>query len=177
MKHAMIDIETLGLGIQAPLFEIGVCIFDLEQKTILSSHQINVDLLDVVLKTGFAPQQGTIDWWCDQTYDPTQNKTRLTLTRALNRLNHLLTEQEVQMVWGNSPSFDMVIIEQHYKALGRTPPWSYKQELDFRTLKWLHRDFLGREMPPVADEKVSHNAERDAQQQTEVLLHMLGSFK
>jgi len=177
MKHAMIDIETLGLGIRAPLFEIGVCIFSLEERKILGSHQINVDLLDVVLKTGFAPQQGTVDWWRDQTYDPTNNKTRLTLTRALNRLDTVLTEAEVQMVWGNSPSFDMVILEQHYQALGRKPAWTYKQELDFRTLKWLHRDLLGREMSPVADEPVSHNGERDAQQQTEVLLHMLGSFK
>jgi hypothetical protein len=177
MNHAMIDIETLGLGVRAPLFEIGVCIFDFEKLEIISSHQINVDLLDVVFKTGFAPQQDTVDWWRKQTYDPTDGKNRMSLARSLNKLDLRLAEADVKNVWGNSPSFDMVILEQHYQAIGKKPGWSYKQELDFRTVRWVHRDLLGREMPEVADEKVSHNAERDAQQQTETLFHMLRAMR
>lgn len=171
MNHAMIDIETLGIGIGVPLFEIGVCIFEPNEKRIInSSYQINVDLLDVVLSTGFVPQKGTIDWWRTQSYDP-RTLPRYSLKDALLRLNHVLAEHGVTHVWGNSPSFDCAILEQHYNSLGLKKPWSYSKELDFRTIKWLYRDYVGQELGETG--AVSHNAREDAIQQTELLLKML----
>lgn len=176
-KHAMIDLETLGLGVEAPIFEIGVTVFDLDELKIIDSRNIHLDLLDVIFKTGFLPQKDTVEWWRGQAYDPTMNKTRLSLNRGLNKLDEYLSQHEVKMVWGNSPAFDCVLLEQHYKAIGRTNPWKYNEELDFRSLKWVHRDYLGREMPEVANEVVSHNAERDSQRQTECLFAFLRALK
>lgn len=170
MNHAMIDIETLGIGIGVPLFEIGACVFQPKEKRIINSIQFNVDLLDVVLSTGFVPQKGTIDWWMQQEYDP-RIMPRLTLKDALLGLNHVLEEHGVTHVWGNSPSFDCVILEQHYGALGLKKPWSYSRELDFRTVKWLYRDLVGLELGEVPS--VSHNAREDAVRQTELLLKIL----
>lgn len=170
MNHAMIDLETLGIGIGAPLFEIGVCIFEPKERSIVNSYKINVDLLDVVLSTGFVPQKGTIDWWRTQDYDP-WSQPRLALKDALLSLNHVLEEHGVTHVWGNSPSFDCVILETHYEAIGLKKPWSYSKELDFRTIKWLYRDLVGLDLGEIPS--VKHNAREDAIQQTELLLKML----
>lgn len=170
MNHAMIDIETLGIGIGVPLFEIGVCIFQPKEKTIGDSYQINVDLLDVIITTGFSTQQGTIDWWRTQEYDP-RTMPRYSLKDSLLALTSFLEKNEVTHVWGNSPSFDCVILEQHYDALGLKKPWSYSKELDFRTVKWLYRDYVGLELGETG--AVKHNAREDAIQQTELLLKML----
>ena len=170
MNHAMIDIETLGIGQQVPLFEIGACIFKPKEKRIGNSYQFNVDLLDVILSTGFVPQKGTIDWWRTQEYDP-RCQPRLTLKDALLGLNHVLEEHSVTHVWGNSPSFDCVILEQHYEAIGLKKPWSYYKELDFRTIKWLYRDYVGLDLGETG--AVSHNAREDAMRQAELLLKML----
>ena len=170
MNHAMIDIETLGIGIGVPLFEIGVCVFQPKEKRIIDSIQFNVDLLDVVLSTGFVPQQRTIDWWRQQEYDP-RCQPRLSLKDALLGLNHVLQEHGVTHVWGNSPSFDCAILEAHYEAIGLKKPWSYSKELDFRTIKWLYRDYVGLELGEIP--LVKHNAREDAVQQTELLLRML----
>ncbi len=170
MNHAMIDIETLGVGQRAPLFEIGACVFEPKEKTIGKSYQFNVDLLDVVLSTGFVPQKGTIDWWRTQEYDP-RCQPRVSLKDALLGLNHVLAEHGVTHVWGNSPSFDCVILEAHYEAIGLKKPWSYSKELDFRTIKWLYRDYVGLELGEIPS--VKHKAWKDAVQQTEALLEML----
>lgn len=171
MTHAMIDIETLGIGQRVPLFEIGACIFKPNEKEIVDSYQFNVDLLDVILSTGFVPQQGTIDWWRQQEYDP-RIQPRIALKDALLRLNHVLEEHGVTHVWGNSPSFDCVILEQHYEAIGLKKSWSYSKELDFRTIKWLYRDYVGLDKVDF-DRPVTHNAMADAIRQTEMLLEML----
>lgn len=170
MNHAMIDIETLGIGQRVPLFEIGACVFQPKKRIIGNSYQFNVDLLDVVLSTGFVPQQRTIDWWRQQKYDP-RISPRVSLKDALLGLNHVLEEYGVTHVWGNSPSFDCVILEAHYEAIGLKKPWSYSKELDFRTIKWLYRDFVGLELGETG--AVKHNAREDAVQQTELLLKML----
>lgn len=168
--HAMIDIETLGIGQHVPLFEIGICVFKPKEKEIVESYQINVDLLDVVLSTGFIPQKGTIDWWRTQDYDP-RTMPRVTLKDALLGLTEVLAEHDVTHVWGNSPSFDCIILEQHYDALGLKKPWSYSKELDFRTVRWLYRDYVGQELGETG--AVKHNAREDAVQQTELLMKML----
>jgi len=171
MNHAMIDIETLGIGIGAPLFEIGVCIFEPKEKVIIDKLQLNVCLLDVIISTGFTTQQGTIDWWRTQDYDP-RSQPRLALKDALLGLSHILEEHGVTHVWGNSPSFDCVILEAHYRAVGLTKPWSYSKELDFRTVKWLYRDYVGLDKVDF-NRPVVHNAMADAVRQTEMLLEML----
>lgn len=170
MTNAMIDIETLGIGQQVPLFEIGACIFKPKEKIIVDSYQINVDLLDVIISTGFTTQQGTIDWWRVQEYDP-RTMPRYSLKDSLLALTNFLEKNEVTHVWGNSPSFDCVILEAHYEAIGLKKPWSYSKELDFRTVKWLYKDYVGLDLGEIPS--VKHNAREDAVQQTELLLKML----
>jgi len=41
----------IDIGKNAPLFEVGVVLFD---------------IMDVMWRTGRCPQQGTLDWWREQ---------------------------------------------------------------------------------------------------------------
>jgi len=167
--HAMIDLETLNVGIAAPLFEIGICIFDMEQKEIISSQQWNVDLLDVILTTGFCPNPETIKWWQDQSYDP-RSMPRQSLRDSLLEVTDYLRIQKVDKVWANSPSFDCILMQRHFEACKLLVPWKYSQELDFRTMRWLYKRFdLDLEDQTV----VSHNAMEDAIGQTKMLIQMM----
>lgn len=168
--HAMIDLETLNVGTSAPLFEIGVCVFDINERKIYGSTQFNVDLLDVILTTGFCPNQDTIKWWQSQSYDP-RTLPRKSLKDSLLGLTDVLELSKVDFVWGNSPAFDCVLLERHYEACGLVKPWKYNKELDFRTIRWI-RDQQGW-MPKGVRGVVSHNAREDAVAQTEALFEML----
>lgn len=168
MTHAMIDIETLGVGVSAPLFEIGICVFDNTQ--ILKSDLFRVDILDVMFKTGFIPQRETLEWWSKQEYDPTNHEDfTWPLKSALHALNRFMDEHGVRYVWANSPSFDLVILERHYEAVGIPKRWSYSRELDFRTVKYLAKE---KAWPGSGDEP-THNAREDAILQAKLLLEML----
>lgn len=168
--HAMIDIETLNVGSSAPLFEIGICVFDINERKIYGSTQWNVDLLDVILTTGFVPSKETVQWWQSQAYDP-RSLPRKSLKDCLIELTEYLQFNQVDYVWGNSPAFDCVLLERHYEACGLVKPWKYNRELDFRTIRWL-RTRQGWE-PKEDRGSVSHNAREDAVGQTEMLFEML----
>lgn len=168
--HAMIDLETLNVGSSAPLFEIGICVFDINERKIYGSTQFNVDLLDVILTTGFCPNPDTIKWWQEQAYDP-RSLPRKSLKDSLLGLTEVIEKNEVDYVWGNSPAFDCVLLERHYEACGLVKPWKYNRELDFRTIRWLR----GQQgwTPKGERGAVSHNAREDAVGQTEALFEML----
>lgn len=158
--HAMIDIETVGLGVTAPLFEIGVVLFDPKECKPLEELSLQVDLMDVMWRTGFCPQPETLDWWRKQEHDPTTVDAyeRYKLVPALKELTEFLTKFKVEFVWANSPSFDLVILELHYMAVGLKEPWTHKQELDFRTALWLYGDVKkpANELPHCALSDAKH---------------------
>jgi len=168
MKHAMIDLETLGVGMGAPLFEIGLSFFDFENE-VDGSRLICVDIMDVMWTTGFCPQPDTLKWWRSQEYDPTAND-RVSLSEALSETNRIFEEFKPDFVWANSPSFDCIILEQHYNALGMQKPWTYRQELDFRTIRWLAKQ---KGWTDTTNRVVTHNGEEDANQQADLLKEMI----
>lgn len=175
MIHAMIDIETLGVGKDAPLFEIGVQLFELHAhgderngREVAHGHW-HVDIMDVMWRTGRCPQSDTLDWWRKQQYDPTVVDDRVELSEALKGIDRLYTTHAIERTWANSPSFDLVILEGHYSVFGDQPPWMYYEELDFRTMRWLAKR-MGWEQPEV---EVTHNALEDCRLQTRLLMEML----
>lgn len=175
MKHIMIDLETLGVGHNVPIFEIGLTIFHLPANGLpplhldMTSKQIDVDIMDVMWRTGFCPQPDTLAWWRGQSYDPSLTTDRVSLSDALEDVVRIFSEFEPEFVWANSPTFDLVILEQHFNAIGMKKPWTYKQELDWRTLKWLATSH-GFELPGGSP---NHKAVDDSDRQTLVLKEML----
>lgn len=170
MIHAMVDIETLGVGKDAPLFEIGVQLFDIDTGTEIGYEHWHVDIMDVMWQTGRCPQPDTLDWWRKQTYDPSKEVDRVTLSDALFGMTSLWDEHPIEMTWANSPSFDLIILDGHFRTLGWfDAPWSYRQELDFRTMRWAakRKGWVQPEAEP------SHNALEDCRLQTKLLMEML----
>lgn len=79
----------------------------------------------------------------------------------------------VTKVWANSPTFDLTMLEAEYKSIGIPTPWSYKEEMDIRTIRSLlvcpshHREILAEQLAthkPELDKGylVPHNAVYDA---------------
>jgi len=171
----MIDVETLNTGVSAPIFEIGVCAFSLDERRILGGRQIYLDLLDVILKTGFLPNEDTVRWWKEQSYSPSdESNSRKSLLSGLVSLSEIVSKnlEGNGKVWANSPSFDLVLLERHYAVLSMTPPWSYRDEADFRTMRWLYRE-MG--LPEInMPDKVAHHALSDAEAQAEHLWKIYG---
>jgi len=167
---AMIDIETLGVGVNAPLFEIGVQLFNPIEGKLGDSLFIPVDIMDVMLRTGRCPQPDTLQWWREQEYDPlSAGAVRVHLMPALHQLKMFFKSHEIGKVWANSPSFDLVLIEGHCRDVGFEPPWTYRQELDYRTIRW-RAELLGYQRP---DAQPNHNALDDARLQATTLMEML----
>lgn len=178
--HAMIDIETLGIGHNVPMFELGLKLFRVNEDMngmgfsfALKERMVwHIDLLDVVLSTGFVPQKDTVRWWQEQSYDP-RVMPRVHLKDALLELTGVFQKAPVEFVWGNSPSFDLVILEQHYSALGLDKPWNFRMELDYRTIRWLYKTRYRGETPKEVAGLVAHNAADDAEGQATTLIQML----
>lgn len=165
--HMMIDIETLGVGESAPLFQIGACAFE-PKGEVCDAIGIDVNLLDVILKTGFLPQKETVAWWQTQRFPFLGNEK--SLTKSLAMLNEFFIQYKPEFVWANSPSFDLVILRRHYEAIGMTPLWLYWQELDQRTAKWIYSSVNGN---APSRGNVSHDAKDDAVDQVNYLNKLL----
>lgn len=176
MLHAMVDIETLGVGVSAPLFEIGAVAMDMEVRHIVGQIHLNVDVMDVMWRTGFVPQEQTLSWWRSQVYNPSEIRDRMPLDEALGRLTEFLESHSVKFVWGNSPAFDMVILQRHYEAVGMTAPWRYSRELDYRTMKWIYTQVHGEPDGPLPINERPHDALSDARHQASLLFGMMGGI-
>jgi len=89
----------------------------------------------------------------------------MTESLCLEGLANLYAKHEVDKTWANSPSFDLIILEGHWE----TPPWTYREELDFRTLRWAakRKGWIQPETEPT------HNALEDCRLQVKLLMEML----
>lgn len=168
----MIDIETLGTGRDVPMFQIGACTFDpwtVEEHVSRLTFKVDINLLDVILKTGFMPNADTVKWWQTQ-HDPVTEETQR-LADALDWLDNFFEEVRPEFVWANSPQFDLAIIEDHYRALGRGTPWSFRQEMDFRTIRGAWKRLSYPEIS-MKDHK-AHDGLSDAESQAYTMKRML----
>lgn len=143
--HIMLDIETLGKSEDAVILEITAVYFKIN--SINQRFHQKIKVFDQLCNRSIDPD--TIKWWQNQVFTPTLDGS-CSLEEALILLNKWWPD--AQTVWANSPSFDCNILEHAYKQYGLQCPWSYRQERDLRTLKWLAND------PKVESEGQEHNA-------------------
>lgn len=162
INNVMIDLETMGVGVHAPLFQIGAVTFG--AAGVVDEFKVNVDLVEVLLLTNKEVQYDTVDWWRQQELPNREDVTRLDdALREFSSWMESLTHQN-SAIWANSPSFDCVILADHYHQVGRSAPWSYKQERDMRTL--IDIKDPDHKLKPVMDGTV-HDALDDARYQAE----------
>lgn len=140
MCHLMIDLETLGTKSNAVIMSIGVAQFDLKGNVEPIFHKgINIQSC---LSAGLQVDGDTIEWWMSQKQEniakivhTIKNNTNSLLGTVLTELHNTVSlGQDNWYVWSHGSNFDIVILENAYKAVGGKAWWKYSNVRDTRTL-------------------------------------------
>lgn len=169
----MIDIETMGNTPGAAILSIGA-VFIKDGKLAEEFYQ-HIDL-ESCGWVGLHMDVGTVQWWMKQSDDA---RAAITLEKG-EHINHVLLSfidwvmqstngghSQVQ-VWGNSSTFDVVLMEEAFRKCEMDIPWKFWGHRCYRTLKNL---FPGVTKPEFTG--IKHHALDDAKFQALHLINIL----
>ena len=175
--HFVIDLETLAVVPTAVVLSIGMAEFvecEASNPPISSIRtvQYNLSISEQILASRTL-DPNTISWWLDRPkkvqelafYDPIPTEAGIVsifmLMQAAKEIGNKIK------VWGNSPAFDLRILESLANDFGIRIPWSFRDEADIRTVTAL----LGKK--PQVQEGLEHTAKADALAEAELLREAL----
>jgi hypothetical protein len=154
----MLDLETLSTRPESVILTLGAVKFnpwgdDVDAE---SGLYLRIDV-DEQLSINRHVQPETIDWWGKQDTEVFEEAMgengRVSLESTTVQLNRFLVG--VDSIWCQGPAFDIVILENLYRQLGKPTPWQFWQIRDSRTLFGVHGD------PRDKSRKAAHNALMD----------------
>ena len=133
----MLDLETLATSPDSVILTFGAIKFnpfdpdrDMDDGLYM---RVNVD---EQINLGRRVDEGTVAWWGTQSEEVREEALGETdrvglddFTRQLNKF--VLTADRI---WAQGPVFDIVILENLYRQLGKPTPWPYYVIRDSRTL-------------------------------------------
>ena len=160
--HVMVDIETMGTEPGAALLSLAAVLFEPRGQRVEETFLRNIELqscLDAGLRVG-AP---TVYWWLTRS-DAARLallKDRVPLSNALNDFSQWFKDTGASKIWSHGATFDVVIVETAYRALGLNPPYKFRDARDTRTLFDLAR------VEYTENEETAHQALADALRQAE----------
>lgn len=133
----MLDLETLATSPDSVILTIGAIKFDpfdsTKEMTKGLYFRINVDE-QIALGRNVDP--GTVEWWGRQSDEVREEALgehdRIGLEEFTRELNRFVFN--AQRIWAQGPVFDIVILENLYRQLGKPTPWPYYTIRDSRTL-------------------------------------------
>lgn len=179
INHFSVDIESMSANSNAAIVSIAVVPFTTysHKKGEINKSQFvrGVDLKSCY-EHGLHIDPDTIMWWLKQSDEARKSLSEdiIPLKEMLNHLwgfVHNIYYKDPKSVrwWSHGSSFDMVILENAYKATNIIPPWRYKQFRDTRTIFDLAEIDLDR------DYKLSgiHTAVGDSQNQAQAIIDAL----
>lgn len=143
VKHVtdsvMIDIESMAVGPNAGLIQVGAIPFDSRTGLVKPDFfEVDVDLISALMAGGEV-DGGTVRWWQD--LKGPKLKRPKDVRGALHELSTWLKKYpDVKRVWAQGPSFDIAVLEGYYKRLGLPIPWKYNAARDTRTVYDLARE-------------------------------------
>lgn len=169
MKNVMVDLETMGTGLNSAIVAIGAVEFSVEDGLDRSFYQ-TVDLQSC-LGVGLQVDGPTVMWWLKQS-DAARHALQLNAVPVMEALRRFADwcgphPQDV-LVWGNGAAFDNALLRNAYNRCFMTAPWRYGNDRCYRTLKALRP-----EIKAVADAGVSHHALDDAVYQANHAIEIL----
>ena len=133
----MLDLETLSTRHESVILTLGAVKFspwDQEVNTETGLY-LRIDV-DEQLQLDRHVQQETVDWWGKQAEEVREEALgeheRTRLGDSVDQLNRFLVGAE--NIWCQGPAFDIVILENLYRQLGRPTPWQFWQISDSRTI-------------------------------------------
>lgn len=154
----MIDIETLSTRPNAVILSLGAVKFDPFSDRIDAEEGLDVKIdVDEQTALGRHVQEETLNWWATQPLEVQEaalgERDRVSLEQFTRMLNKMMVGSD--QIWCQGPAFDMVIIEDLYRQLGKPTPWQFWQVRDSRTLFGVFGD------PRDKNRKNAHNALMD----------------
>ena len=156
----MIDLETLDVLPTATILTIGAVKFDPfgddvnDPKCVKFYTRVDVDSCD---RLGATVSQSTLDWWANQSQEA-QNEAfdpadRVDITTAMDQLYKFCWG--AKRVWSHGAGFDVIILENYFRKIGKAIPWAFWEVRDTRTIFDLG---INPNRPPV----LKHHALEDA---------------
>jgi exodeoxyribonuclease VIII len=155
-KALMIDLETMATGPNATVLTLGAVTFNPWGNGYSDKLYFRVDIDDQDA-LGREVDPNTLDWWSKQ--DPAimeeafSPNDRVPLKEAVDRFHKFAWGCD--MFWSHGATFDLVIMENLYRQLGKPLPWNFWQLRCTRTLFDLGWD-------PDMPKANKHNALEDA---------------
>jgi len=134
--HGMIDLETLDVFPTATVLSLGAVKFDPTSDADPYSELYLKILVDDQDRLGRTTSDSTIEWWgkqdpaiMEEAFDQTG---AVTVEEALSQLNRWVVG--VDELWGHGYGFDITILENMYRMVGKPIPWQFWQISDARTI-------------------------------------------
>ncbi|CAH9014480.1 putative endodeoxyribonuclease protein [Vibrio phage 277E43-1] len=191
MLDAMLDIESMGVGNNPALIQIAAVAFDINTGECGSTFDMKIDLKSS-MDAGLSISAGTINFWLtnqsvtqearnivmSETGDHRQGGN--TLNIALIEFSAWMKENNIKYVHGNGSASDNVWLRSAYEAVMLECPFSFRDDVCFRTLKTVAKRTGWKD--DVEREGVYHDGLDDARHQVKVLtsvldyLNALGKF-
>jgi exodeoxyribonuclease VIII len=155
-KALMVDLETMATGPDATILTLGAVHFNPYGNGYGDRlyFRVSIDDQDAL---GREVDPATIEWWGKQ--DPAimeeafSDEDRVPLADAIDQFHKFAWG--CSTFWSHGATFDLVILENLYRQLGKPLPWNFWQLRDTRTLFDLGID-------PDMPKAEKHNALQDA---------------
>lgn len=175
----MIDIETMGVNILAPVVSIGAVWFNPATGAIAEDNNFYQRIALGPALEGRNLDGPTLAWWLRQ-----DDEARLELTKPGKRVEKVLaalqdyvgsgnatgTVREDFGVWGSGACFDITLIETLFQQKNMNVPWKFWQVRDVRTVVAM-AGAIGLDKPELKD-GTAHNALDDAIHQAKYVSEM-----
>ena len=167
MNNIMLDLETMGTGLDAAIIAVGAVRFD----TDITARFYKIVSLKSSVDAGLRMDPETVLWWMRRSEEARAefDEEATTLFDCLMSFSEWIGKDAI--VWGNGVDFDNVILANAYKALKIRAPWDFWNNRCYRTLKALH--------PEIELERTGtyHRAVDDAESQAQHLIRILTSSR
>lgn len=173
MNHFSIDIETLGSKPYSVVLAIGICAFnplsgEIDEKGI----DINLNIEDQAAK-GLNMDASTVIWWMNQSDEARKVFTPnggCSIDYAYTMIKEYIESHQPDSFhvfpWGNGASFDVVLMDTLFMAMGKPSLWKFWNARDVRTVV----DMAGLDKKAYRLEGTHHKALDDAINQAKMVV-------
>ena len=139
MLDIMIDLETLGTRVNAPVVAVGACYFDIKTGQIGKTFDAAIDVTFALRNSRMEGE--TFKWWLQQSEEARQKvvRGRADPVKVYTAFHDFVQAGGDKVrVWGNGSSFDISMLEYSMaRTIEKAPPWQFWNVRDCRTIKHL----------------------------------------
>lgn len=157
--NLMLDLETLGTKPGAVVLSIAAVPFASQYDIEPFYQKIRVESS---IAAGLTIDPATEKWWATQDMEVRReaHSGTLEIHVVLDMFSEYIRQlPEAPRIWGNGSDFDNPILAHAYSACGIRLPWSFRDNMCFRTLKGYFPGI------PYVKPLLAHNALSDAKAQ------------